>query len=280
MKKRFFAATLLAFTLVIGALPATAFAGDIDLQSVAITLTEPSAGNLPDTSPTVVADYDAAVSIDQETGVKWVVSSTYTGNPSTTYWKYMDETTTAFEAGKYYAVSIMLDAEDGYAITSDTAVTVNGHSPNRAAIGEGYIVAVFVFGPLPEAHTHTYNPDVWSNNASQHWHECTDANCTDKAGSIKDVADHTFAWVVDREATATEEGLKHEACTVCGFTRSENTAIAKIDASKPDASKLAPAKGTPKTGDTTNIAVPIAILLIGGAIVGAAVFLRKKRADK
>ena len=31
MKKRFFAATLLAFTLVIGALPATAFAGDIDL---------------------------------------------------------------------------------------------------------------------------------------------------------------------------------------------------------------------------------------------------------
>ena len=270
MKKRFFAATLLAFTLVIGALPATAFAGDIDLQSVAITLTEPSAGNLPDTSPTVVADYDNAVSIYQDAGVEWGVSSTYTGDPTTTRWEDMDETTTAFEASKYYAVSFILETEDGYAITSDTAVTINGCSATLVILANTDAIVTHVFDRLPDAHTHTYNPDVWGSNASQHWQECTDANCPNKAASIKDVADHTFTWVVDREATATEEGLKHEVCTVCGFTRSENTAIAK----------LTPAEGTPKTGDTTNIAVPIAILLIGGAVVGGAVYLRKKRADK
>ena len=182
----------------------------------------------------------------------------------------MDETTTAFEAGKYYAVSFILETEDGYAITSDTAVTINGCSATLVILANTDAIVTHVFDRLPDAHTHTYNPDVWGSNASQHWHECTDATCPNKAASIKDVADHTFTWVVDREATATEEGLKHEVCTVCGFTRSENTAIAKI----------VPAEGTPKTGDTTNIAVPIAILLIGGAVVGGAVYLRKKRADK
>ena len=275
MKKRLFAATLLAFALVIGALPATAFAGDIYVESIAITFAKPSVGNTPDISPSVVSggsDVEAtAVSVDAGLGVHWGVSSTYTGDPTTTAWDNIDATT-AFEGGKYYAVSFMLDAEAGYAIMDDTVVTVNGQSVPLFQVtsqGGGAIVT-HVFDRLPDAHTHTYNPDVWGSNASQHWHECTDANCPNKAGSIKDVADHTFTWVVDREATTTEEGLKHEVCTVCGFTRSENTAIAKV----------VPVEGTPKTGDTTNIAVPIAILLIGGAVVGGAVFLRKKRADK
>ena len=33
-------------------------------------------------------------------------------------------------------------------------------------------------------HTHTYG--AWSSDDADHWHECTDAACTDKAGSVKD----------------------------------------------------------------------------------------------
>ena len=36
---------------------------------------------------------------------------------------------------------------------------------------------------------------------------------------------HEFVWVTDKEATASEQGMKHEECTVCGFRRSENTPI-------------------------------------------------------
>ena len=54
-------------------------------------------------------------------------------------------------------------------------------------------------------HTHTYG--AWSNDDADHWHECTDAACTDKAGSIKDKAAHVY----DDDADTT--------CNVCGYVR-------------------------------------------------------------
>ena len=54
-------------------------------------------------------------------------------------------------------------------------------------------------------HTHTYG--VWSNDDADHWHECTDAACTDKAGSVKDKAGHVY----DDDADTT--------CNVCGYVR-------------------------------------------------------------
>ena len=273
MKKKLFAAVALAFALVVGTLPTTAFAYT---QTVAITITKPTVGATPDTNPDIVASYDVGV---QLAGIQWGVASEYTGDVTTTGWDTIDPLATSFEAGNYYAVCMSIEATGGCVFLEDVAVTVNGLTPAHLVLASSSdlstnyeLMNVYYVFDLTDGstHTHTYNPDVWGSNASQHWHECTDANCPNKAGSIKDVADHTFTWVVDREATTTEEGLKHEVCTVCGFTRSENTAIAKV----------VPVEGTPKTGDTTNIAVPIAILLIGGAVVGGAVFLRKKRADK
>ena len=61
------------------------------------------------------------------------------------------------------------------------------------------------------SHTHSYGTD-WKNNETSHWHECT---CGDKA----DMAAHSFQWVIDRAATATQKGSKHEECTVCGYRR-------------------------------------------------------------
>ena len=54
-------------------------------------------------------------------------------------------------------------------------------------------------------HTHTYG--AWSNDDADHWHECTDAACTDKAGSIKDKAVHVY----DNDADTT--------CNICGYVR-------------------------------------------------------------
>ena len=54
-------------------------------------------------------------------------------------------------------------------------------------------------------HTHTYG--AWSNDDADHWHECTDASCTDKAGSVKDKAGHVYDDAADT------------TCNVCGYVR-------------------------------------------------------------
>ena len=53
----------------------------------------------------------------------------------------------------------------------------------------------------------------WANNDSKHWHECT--VCKTKG----DEADHAFEWKIDKEATVTEAGVKHEECKVCGYKK-------------------------------------------------------------
>ena len=67
-----------------------------------------------------------------------------------------------------------------------------------------------------ETLAHTWETK-WANNDSKHWHECT--VCKTKG----DEADHAFEWKVDKEATVTEAGAKHEECKVCGYKK---TAIA------------------------------------------------------
>ena len=67
-----------------------------------------------------------------------------------------------------------------------------------------------------ETLAHTWE-SKWANNDSKHWHECT--VCKTKG----DEADHAFEWKIDKEATVTEAGAKHEECKVCGYKK---TAIA------------------------------------------------------
>ena len=80
-------------------------------------------------------------------------------------------------------------------------------------------------GPYVGDHQHTYDDSSWYQDAQSHWHQCTDTDCPDRYGSTKDLALHTFVWKVDKEATTTQTGLKHEECTVCGHKRSEKTVI-------------------------------------------------------
>ena len=63
-----------------------------------------------------------------------------------------------------------------------------------------------------EALAHTWETK-WANNDSKHWHECT--VCKTKG----DEADHAFEWKIDKEATVTAAGAKHEECKVCGYKK-------------------------------------------------------------
>lgn len=70
-------------------------------------------------------------------------------------------------------------------------------------------------------------PGDWQTDANNHWKNCTTVGCGVIIESTKTA--HTYKWVVDKAATEDETGLKHEECTVCGYTRNEDTVIDKLD---------------------------------------------------
>ena len=116
-------------------------------------------------------------------------------------------------------------------------------------------------------HTHSYGSD-WKNDATNHWQECS---CGDKA----DKAAHDFKWVVDKEATATQKGSKHEECRVCGYKK----AAVEIPAT---GTPTEPGKPTgpdsPQTGDNSNMILWIALLFVsGGVVIGITVYSKKKK---
>ncbi|MCR0437218.1 InlB B-repeat-containing protein [[Clostridium] innocuum] len=116
-------------------------------------------------------------------------------------------------------------------------------------------------------HTHSYGSE-WKYNADNHWHECS---CGDKA----DKAAHDFKWVVDKEATATKKGSKHEECKVCGYKK----AAVEIPAT---GTPTEPGKPTgpdsPQTGDNSNMILWIALLFVsGGVVIGITVYSKKKK---
>ena len=86
-------------------------------------------------------------------------------------------------------------------------------------------------------HTHSYGSE-WKYDAGNHWHECS---CGDKA----DKAAHDFKWVVDKEATATQKGSKHEECKVCGYKKAAVEIPATGSTTKPtDPTQTNPQIGT------------------------------------
>ena len=135
-------------------------------------------------------------------------------------------------------------------------------------------------------HTHTYAGSPWYQDATSHWHQCTDGTCPDPSNSTKDQEPHTFVWMVDTEATRTQTGLKHEECTVCTFKRSEGTVIPVLSGSgttTPGTTIPGTTGGTtgaaksPKTGDA-GIALYAGLSLLtlsGGWVAG-----KKRREEK
>ena len=143
--------------------------------------------------------------------------------------------------------------------------------------------------PYVGPHTHTYG-GPWYADAKSHWHQCTDSACPDPSGSTKDLASHTFVWKVDKAATETQTGLKHEECNVCSYKRSENTVIDKLSDNgstgntgsgnnntdkpgKDDSTK------SPQTGDSSNLIGWLAALFVSGGVLTVLGLNGKKRKE-
>ena len=151
-------------------------------------------------------------------------------------------------------------------IDTPATATTSGTKHKKCTVC-GYTMTIETIPATGGEHTHSYGSD-WKNDATNHWHECS---CGDKA----DKAAHDFKWVVDKEATATQKGSKHEECKVCGYKK----AAVEIPAT---GTPTEPGKPTgpdsPQTGDNSNMILWIALLFIsGGAVIGITAYSKKKK---
>lgn len=100
---------------------------------------------------------------------------------------------------RYGIADIMLTAEEGYAFTDDTVVTVNGYYVQKAYISQDGQEAVYrcTFAPVfkedPKLHEHQF---AYGNTPYEHWLEC---DCGEAA------------------AFGGHEMDKNNRCQVCGF---------------------------------------------------------------
>ena len=127
------------------------------------------------------------------------------------------------------------------------------------------------------ATSHAYGTE-WKSDDTNHWHECT--ACGEKA----DAASHTFQWIIDKNATATEAGSKHEECSVCGYKKAAveipatGTSVGNQTGGN-TGSKTAdkPISNVPQTGDTSNLVLWIVLMAVSIGGLGTLFLFSRKR---
>lgn len=200
---------------------------------------------------------------------------------------------TAFEAGKTYHYGVYVTAYTAD-ISPDAKLKINGREVKYTRIGDEsdtqsfWVETDLTMTPAADGHTHKYGTE-WKYDETNHWHEC---ECGNKA----DITAHTFKQIIDKEATATEKGSKHEECTVCGYKKAAvdipvtdfgnssddqpNKPIntASSESSSADQTNKPINTASPKTGNTDNMILWIVLLVIGGgAFITATAVDRKKK---
>lgn len=170
--------------------------------------------------------------------------------------------------------TIVFTPDSGYQI--DT-VTVNGVkaevlSNMLEVIMDADKTVIVTYKSIPHIHNHG---TAWKSDAGNHWHECP-------CGDRKDIAAHSFKWVIDKEPTATRKGPKHKECTVCGYKKAAVASPAKGSTVKPsDQPDKSGKTASSNTGDSSNPVLWSALLFIsGGAVIGTTVVSRKKKYNR
>lgn len=125
----------------------------------------------------------------------------------------------------------------------------------------------------------------WMKDADGHWHACTTPGCGAAIEASR--AKHELVLITDKAATATESGMQHEECSICGYkqasveipalggeTASPETTGADTTAAETSPDTTAPSQAEiPEPSEPENIAVRTliiavaAVLLLAGIVV-------------
>ena len=110
----------------------------------------------------------------------------------------------------------------------------------------------------------------WRRDESEHWKNC------EVCGIEVDRETHTFEWVVDKKATESEAGIKHEECIVCAYEKPP-VEIPPLDNGETSSDESESGETeTPPTGDNANISFWLMLLGVVGFVV--TIITKSKRA--
>ena len=138
---------------------------------------------------------------------------------------------------------------------------------------------------IPEiGHEHGIHDETWKYDKTQHWQECS-------CGEKLNVANHTYGdWKVTKEATETEAGSRERGCAVCEYVQTEAIPAAgtgePTDSTDPTDSSDSQGQqdpsgdtGSPQTGDGSDMALWIGLMMAScGGVLGMLLYRRKKAA--
>lgn len=161
-------------------------------------------------------------------------------------------------------------------ISPDAKLKINGREVSYTRIGDDgdtqsfWVETELTMTPMADSHTHSYGTD-WKADTNNHWHECA-------CGDMADTAAHTFKWVTDKEATATEKGSKHEECSVCGYKKATVEIPATGSGSGSASQPTKPGStGSPQTGDSSSVLWLAILCISGGVLTVFSIASKKKR---
>lgn len=149
------------------------------------------------------------------------------------------------------------------------------HTPDREEATETEPVKCSVCGYIITpalGHTHDVDTAKFESDETNHWNTCS--GCSEK----QNISAHEFEWKIDKEATATEKGSKHEECKVCGYKKE----AVEIPATGTPTEPTKPEDpDSPQTGDNSMMPLWIALLFVSGAgVAGTTLYSRKRKSVK
>ena len=185
------------------------------------------------------------------------------------------------ESGHWHECSLCHDKKDKAAHTPGAAATET--TPQKCTECDYIITAAL-------GHTHSLTKvdakaPTCTEDGNKAYYVCSGCSklFADANGNVEITADetvnkatgHTYEWVIDKEATATEKGSKHEECKVCH----DKKAAVEIPATGTPTDPTKPENpDSPQTGDNSNMILWIVLLLASGlGVTGTVVYSKRKK---
>lgn len=192
-------------------------------------------------------------------------------------WKY-DDTEHWQECSCGERLNVANHIYGDWKVTKEATETEEGSKERGCTVCEYVQVEI-----IPEiGHEHGIHDETWKYDKTQHWQECS-------CGEKLNVANHTYGdWKVTKEATETEAGSRERGCAVCAYVQTEAIPAAETgeptDSTDPTDSSDSQGQqdpsgdtGSPQTGDSSDMALWIGLMLAScGGVLGMLLYRRKK----
>ena len=194
-------------------------------------------------------------------------------------WKY-DETEHWQECSCGEKLNVANHTYGDWKVTKEATETEAGSRERGCTVCEYVQVEI-----IPEiGHEHGIHDETWKYDKTQHWQECS-------CGEKLNVANHTYGdWKTTKEATETEAGSRERGCAVCEYVQTEAIPAAgtgePTDSTDPTDSSDSQGQqdpsgdtGSPQTGDSSDMALWISLMMAScGGVLGMLFYRRKKAA--